>query len=131
MLALSQTSPVFLRVCSTSLLKTPWEKKKLLVTSNFFFSRSVFYLFDRNIRAKFSNVLNFFKHVTQLFCRFSCLYYELYILVNYWNKIFQLTRTYTCIHVNKALTVKNGQNGMFWQMSSRLSAKENQDSLRP
>ena len=35
----------FLRVCSTSLLKTLWEKEKLLVTSNFSFSRSVFYPF--------------------------------------------------------------------------------------
>ena len=38
-------NPWFLRVCSTSLLKTLWEKEKLLVTSNFFFSRSVFYPF--------------------------------------------------------------------------------------
>ena len=37
--------PWFLRVCSTSLLKTLWEKEKLLVTSNFSFSHSVFYLF--------------------------------------------------------------------------------------
>ena len=37
--------PLFLRVCSTSLLKTPWEKEKLLVTSNFSFSHSVFYPF--------------------------------------------------------------------------------------
>ena len=37
--------PWFLRVCSKSLLKTLWEKEKLLVTSNFFFSHSVFYLF--------------------------------------------------------------------------------------
>ena len=37
--------PWFLRVCSTSLLKTLWEKEKLLVTSNFSFSRSVFYSF--------------------------------------------------------------------------------------
>ena len=35
--------PWFLRVWRTSLLKTLWEKKKLLVTSNFFFSHSVFY----------------------------------------------------------------------------------------
>ena len=34
-----------LRVWSISFLKTRWEKKKLLVTSNFFFSRSVFYPF--------------------------------------------------------------------------------------
>ena len=37
--------PWFLCVCSTSHLKTLWEKEKLLVTSNFSFSRSVFYLF--------------------------------------------------------------------------------------
>ena len=37
--------PWFLRVCSTSLLKTLWEKEKLLVTSNFSFSRCVFYPF--------------------------------------------------------------------------------------
>ena len=37
--------PWFLRVWSKSLLKTLWEKKKLFVTSNFFFSQSVFYPF--------------------------------------------------------------------------------------
>ena len=37
--------PWFLRVCSTSPLKTLWEKEKLLVTSNFSFSHSVFYPF--------------------------------------------------------------------------------------
>ena len=42
-LTLSQTSPGFLRVCRTSLLKTLWEKEKLLVTSNFSFSHSVLY----------------------------------------------------------------------------------------
>ena len=36
--------PWFLRVCSTSLfIKTLWEKEKLLVTSNFSFSHSVFF----------------------------------------------------------------------------------------
>ena len=35
--------PWFLRVCSTSLLKTLREKEKLLVTSNFSFSHTVFY----------------------------------------------------------------------------------------
>ena len=34
-----------LHVCSTSLLKTLWEKEKLLVTSNFSFSHSVSYPF--------------------------------------------------------------------------------------
>ena len=37
--------PLFLWVCSTSLLKTLWEKEKILVTSNFSFSHSVFYHF--------------------------------------------------------------------------------------
>ena len=37
--------PWFLFVCSTNLLKTLWEKEKLLVTSNFSFSHSVFYPF--------------------------------------------------------------------------------------
>ena len=35
----------FLRPWETSLLKTLWEKEKLLITSNFSFSHSVFYLF--------------------------------------------------------------------------------------
>ena len=35
--------PWFSRVCSTSLLKTLWEKEKLLLTSNFSFFRSVFF----------------------------------------------------------------------------------------
>ena len=44
-LTLSQTNPGFLRVCSASLLKTLREKEKLLLTSNFSFSLSVFYPF--------------------------------------------------------------------------------------
>ena len=38
--------PWLLRACSISLLKTLWEKKKLLVTSNFSFSHSVFYPYE-------------------------------------------------------------------------------------
>ena len=44
----SQPFPIkalILRVCSTSLSKTPWEKEKLLVKSNFSFSHGVFYPF--------------------------------------------------------------------------------------
>ena len=37
--------PWFLRVYIISVLKTLWEKEKLLVTSNFSFSHSVFYPF--------------------------------------------------------------------------------------
>ena len=39
--------PWFLNVCSTSLVKTLWEKEKLLVMSNFSFSHSVFYPFGK------------------------------------------------------------------------------------
>ena len=35
--------PWFLRVSNTSLLKTLWEKEKLLVTSKFSFSHGIFY----------------------------------------------------------------------------------------
>ena len=38
--------PWFLCVCSASLFKTLWEKEKLLVTSNFSFSQSVFNPFE-------------------------------------------------------------------------------------
>ena len=40
-----QNKPWFLHVCGTSLLKTLWEKEKLLVTSTFSFSHCVFYPF--------------------------------------------------------------------------------------
>ena len=45
-LTLSQTSPG-IYLSSTSLLKTLWEKEKLLATSNFSFSHSVFYPFGK------------------------------------------------------------------------------------
>ena len=47
--------PWFLRVCSTSLLKTLWEKEKLLIASNFSFSHSVFYPF-RELSAIFAKL---------------------------------------------------------------------------
>ena len=40
--------PWFLSVCSTSLLKTLWEKQKLLLKSNFSFSHRVFYPFGEH-----------------------------------------------------------------------------------
>ena len=53
LLTLSQTSPGLLRVCITSLLKALQEKEKLLVTSNFSFSCSAFYLL-RELSATFN-----------------------------------------------------------------------------
>ena len=40
--------PWFSHVCNTNHLKTPWEKEKLLVKSNFSFSHSVFYSFGEH-----------------------------------------------------------------------------------
>ena len=54
--------PWFLRVCSTSLLKTLREKEKLLVTSNFSFSHSVFYPF---------------KELSTIFIQFKIIVYKL------------------------------------------------------
>ena len=55
--------PWFLCVCSTSLLKTLLEKKKLLVTSNFSFYYSVFYHFGERsaifIKFKMSSANSF------------------------------------------------------------------------
>ena len=50
--------PWFLRVCVTSLLKTQWEKEKLLVTSKFSFSQKVFYPSE-----ELSTICNEFKTV--------------------------------------------------------------------
>ena len=47
--------PWFLRVYGTSLLKTLWEKEKMLVTSIFSFSHSVFYSI-KEINPHFSNI---------------------------------------------------------------------------
>ena len=55
--------PWFLCLCSASLFKTLWEKEKLLITSNFSFSHSVFYLFG-----ELSTIFNKFEIVVcQLF----------------------------------------------------------------
>ena len=44
-LTLSQTSPGFY-MSAVQVLKTLWEKEKLLIKSNFSFSHCVFYLFE-------------------------------------------------------------------------------------
>ena len=46
-LTLSQTSPDFYVSVVQVFLKTLWEKEKLLVTSNFAISHSVFYPFEK------------------------------------------------------------------------------------
>ena len=58
--------PWFLCVCSKSLLKTLWEKEKLLITSNFSFSHSVFYPFE-----EISAIFLKFKIVVCKLCEFG------------------------------------------------------------
>ena len=55
--------PWFLRVCSTSLLKTIWEKEKLLIITNFSLSHNVFYQFED----LFSIFINFEIVICKLF----------------------------------------------------------------
>ena len=56
-LTLSQASPGFYMSAVKSLLKTQWEKDKLLVTSNLSFSHSVSYLF-RDLSVSFIKFKN-------------------------------------------------------------------------
>ena len=72
-LTLSQTSPGFLRVCSTSPLKTLWEKEKLLVTSNFSFSHTVSYPFGE---------------LSASFIKFRFVVCELFQFGRVWNVLF-------------------------------------------
>ena len=68
--------PWFLRVCCTSLLKTMWEKEKLLVTSNFSISHSVFYLFGEFsaifINLKLSSANSFSLKESKICCLEKC-----------------------------------------------------------
>ena len=64
--------PWFLHICSTSLLKTLWEKYKLLITSSLSFSHSVFSSPEHKVLMvsfcdrPMSVVHNFFKHLLLL-----------------------------------------------------------------
>ena len=68
-MTLSITSPSFICVCSTSLLKTLREKEKLLVTSNLSFSHSIFYLFG-----DFSVIMSNFSFFQSVFYPFDELF---------------------------------------------------------
>ena len=63
-ICLFSNKALFLRACNKNLLKTLWEKEKLLVTSNFSFSHSVFYSlgkfppFSSNLKLSFANSFN-------------------------------------------------------------------------
>ena len=63
LLNLFSNKPWFFCVCSTSHLKTLWEKEKLLVTSNFSFSPSVF---------------NHFRELSAIFIKFNIVICKLF-----------------------------------------------------
>ena len=65
---------VFLRVCSIKLLKTLWEKEKLLVTSNFSFTHSVFYLF---------------REISAIFIKFKIVVCKLFQIGSVWNLVWE------------------------------------------
>ena len=60
----------FLQVCSTSLWKTLWKKEKLLITSNFSFYHSVFYLSGE---------------LSAIFIQFKIVFYKLFQFGRVWN----------------------------------------------
>ena len=72
----------FLRVRSTSLLKTLWEKEKLLVTSNFSFLHSVFYPFGK----LFAIFINFEIVVFKLF-QFGSLKFVVWERLKLWTDL--------------------------------------------
>ena len=72
-ITLSKTSPGFYVSAGPSLLKTSWEKEKLLTTSNFSFSHSIFYPFEELsaifIRLKLSKFVICVKvEIVHVFC---------------------------------------------------------------
>ena len=62
------SKPWFLPVCSTSLLKTSWEKEKLLITSNFSIFHSVFSPMSSNLK---SRTLSVWKSLKSFLCQRS------------------------------------------------------------
>ena len=74
--------PWFLRVCSTSLLKTLLEKEKLLVTSNFSFFHSVFFSFAE-LSCHFHQIWN---------CRLQTLFFFL----SFWWALCHFQQIWNC-----------------------------------
>ena len=64
--------PWFLHVCRINLSKTLWKKEKLLVTSNFSFSHSVFYPFREVsaifIKLRMLSANSFILEESKIFC---------------------------------------------------------------
>ena len=99
--------PWFLCVCRTSLLKTLWEKEKLLVTSNFSFSHSVFYPF---------------RELSAIFIQFEIVVCELFQLGRVLNLSFGkgLNASFITVATSK-LSSANTQVGQFYIFMPRSS----------
>ena len=103
-----QNKPWFSRVCSTSALKTLWEKEKLLVTSNFSFSHSVFYRFWE---------------LSAIFINFEIIVYKLFQFGRVWNLSFRKALI-KCSHadLNKYPCISNMQNSEYYCKYSHFNS---------
>ena len=82
--------PLFLCVCCKCLLKTPWEKEKLLDTSNFAFSHRVFHPF-RELFPSFLKLKNFRLQTLQ----FGSLKFVIWERVK---SLIQVNQRHLCLH---------------------------------
>ena len=108
-LTLSQTSPGFY-VSAVEVLKTLWEKEKLLVTSNFSFSHSVFIRFGEH-----SAIFIKFKIVVCKFFQFGRVQNLLF------GKGLRHYTSLTSLQLKQVnLTMKGQYNEILWAMERKL-----------
>ena len=112
--------PWFLRVCSTSLLKTLWEKVKLHMMSNFSFCHSVFYLFEElfcyfcqlwNCRLQTLSVWKSLKCV--VWERVKLLFEEMHFSLHSGNRYIKL-RTISCLTIKWTILIHYPNLLKFW-----------------
>ena len=133
-------NPWFLHVCSTSLLKTLWEKEKLLVTSNFFFSHSVFYTFEKLpvtfikseivvCKLLFSDLNAIFSHsVFYTFEEFPVTYIKFEIVVCKTLSVWKSLKFVVCGRVNSA-NRREGKSCFFINEPYRVNSSPNKKIL--
>ena len=85
--------PWFLHVCSTNLLKALWEKEKMLMTSNFSFSQSVFYPSE-----EFSAIFIKSETVFCKFFQFGSLKFVIWKRVNLFGNLIFININYPMIY---------------------------------
>ena len=96
--------PWILHAWSISLLKTLWEKEKLLVTSNFSFSHSVFYLFWIT-----------FRHFHQIWnCRLQTLLVWKCLKFVVWERVKTCVKVFCTAYWFRKIQFKNDIFQPFW-----------------